>query len=92
MPWYKTTIRYGPGHQALDESYDYWNYDLSKEEQKELIFEKAYHDGLECDCSSSHGSVAKVDKLPEDVKQKKIKFYNGRIHDAQFMLKILENS
>lgn len=86
MPWYKFSVRHGPGHQSYSERYDWYPEPLIENLLEELKEDWYYRE----DFDNPVGKVVLVDKLPENVRQKMIKKYEGQIETAQDILQVLK--
>lgn len=89
MGWYKVDIRHGPGHQARDVEYKYFDDEewrlASEKEKKETAFEMVVEHWWE----DSVGDVTKIAELPEEIRQNKIAEYTQKRNDANKMLDML---
>ncbi len=88
MPWYRLEYRHGAGHQSTDVMYEWFSYELSKEEENELWHEKV--DPYWSD--TIYGECERVDHIPEDVHKEKLEFYRRRKESCEYMIALLEDS
>lgn len=86
--WYRFYANCGAGHQSSWEVFRWlsgeWSDDMLNEVWHECIPRWAVH------LDSNIGGCEIVDKLPPKIREKMIEDYEGRLRDAQRMLKILK--
>ena len=92
MPWYKIEISYGPGGQGHDTLYEYASGVMCEEDEREMCQEavETHPEARYSDRARADSQL--VEKLPEDVRQEKVKHYERHIESARQMLLILEKS
>jgi hypothetical protein len=91
MPWYKIDLSYGAGHQGHDTTYEYHPEVLTKEWEKEIALEAISNNMYARDSDNSVcWKCNRVEKLPEEVRLKKVQNCKDRIEYANQMLLILE--
>lgn len=92
MPWYVFSAIHGPGHQSGSrkgrpeppEHYHWFPEPLSEIEREEL-----WHT-LASDLRNPKGDLTMIDKLPEDVRQAKLKEYKREVEGLKAMIEMLE--
>jgi len=89
MPWYKFDAIHGPGHQGSSVKYEWYDEELN---ENSLKYEwDDWVRGNDWEWPIGHPGATKVDELPDEIRQKKIKYYNHLIENAQYMLRIIED-
>lgn len=82
MPWYKFYAHHGPGHQSYDENYEWYDEKLERAMKEQEWDYWVTHELWD----SPIGDVLYVRRLPEEIRQGKIKYCEAEIEAAQAML------
>jgi hypothetical protein len=83
MVWYRLHCNAGPGHQSSFEEY-VWFYEEPNDADLEDTWEHLFRERR-----NPVGGCEKVEELPEDIRQDKVREYRYKLNHAQHMLKVL---